>query len=204
MKQSQFKKTLFLTQISVLSALLILFGLTKLGYIQAGVVEITINVIPVAVGAIVLGPLAGTILGAVFGLTSFWQCFGMSAFGVALMNYSPFFAAVVCIVPRVLVGLFTGLIYRGLSKKVKNITFSCGAASLACPILNTILFMGAFVLFYSNSAYLNELYGSTGASNVIAFIAALVGVNGIIEAVVCFIVATSASRALIKMNKKLS
>lgn len=204
MKNSQFRKTLFLTQISVLAALLVLFGLTNLGYIKAGVVEITINVIPVAVGATILGPLAGTILGAVFGLTSFWQCFGMSAFGVALMNYSPLFAAIVCIVPRVLVGLFTGLIFRGASKKIKNATVSCGIASLACPLLNTVLFMGSFVLFYSNSAYLNELYGSTGASNVIAFIAALVGVNGAIEAVVCFVVATAVSRALLKLNKNLS
>ncbi len=202
MKTSQFKKTLYLTQISVLSAFLVLFGLTKLGYIQVGIIEITINVIPVAVGAIVLGPAAGAILGAVFGLTSFWQCFGMSAFGVALMNYSPFFAAVVCIVPRILVGLFTGLIYRALSKKVKNITVNCGIASIACPILNTVLFMGTFVALFSNSAYLNELYGATGASNIIAFIAALVGVNGVIEAIVSFVVGSAVSRALLKINKK--
>ena len=36
--------------------------------------EITLIVIPVAVGAVTLGPAAGAILGGVFGITSFIQC----------------------------------------------------------------------------------------------------------------------------------
>lgn len=202
MKKQSFGKTLRLAQISVLAALLLILGFTNLGYIKTGVIEITINVIPVAIGAVVLGPAAGAILGLVFGITSFIQCFGMSAFGVALFTFSPVYAAIVCIVPRVLEGWLTGLIYRGMSKKIKNITLNCGVASLACPILNTVLFMGSFVLLYSKSEYLISLYGVTGTDTVIALIAALVGINGIIEAAVCFVVAAAASRALLKMNKK--
>ena len=70
-KSANTRRILRLTQLSVLVALLLIFGFTSIGYIKVGVIEITLNVIPVAIAAIVLGPSAGAICGAVFGLTSF-------------------------------------------------------------------------------------------------------------------------------------
>ena len=46
--------------------------------------------IPVAVGAIVLGPISGAFLGLVFGLTSFSQCFGADTFGTTLLELMRF------------------------------------------------------------------------------------------------------------------
>ena len=43
----------------------------------------------VVIGAIILGPTAGAILGGVFGITSFIQCFGISAFGTLLFGINP-------------------------------------------------------------------------------------------------------------------
>ena len=58
-KKKNTAKTLRLTQLSVLVALLLVFGFTNIGYIKIGVIEITLNVIPVAIGAIVSVLLPG-------------------------------------------------------------------------------------------------------------------------------------------------
>ena len=72
----------YLVQLAVLTALLLLLEITGLGYIKTPVLEFTVMQVPVILGAIILGPGAGALLGGVFGLTSFWECFGKSAFGM--------------------------------------------------------------------------------------------------------------------------
>ena len=59
---------------AMLMAILLIMSFTPLGYLNVGPLAISFNMIPVAIGAITLGPLGGLILGAVFGLTSFLQC----------------------------------------------------------------------------------------------------------------------------------
>ena len=100
----------YLVQLAVLTALLLLLEITGLGYIKTPVLEFTVMQVPVILGAIILGPGAGALLGGVFGLTSFWECFGKSAFGMQLLAINPWATAVVCIVPRLLMGLCCGLI----------------------------------------------------------------------------------------------
>ena len=87
-------------ELALLVAIIIVLAFTPLGYIKTLGLEITLIVVPVTVGAITLGPAAGAVLGLVFGLTSFIQCFGMSAFGAALFQINPFTTCIVCIVPR--------------------------------------------------------------------------------------------------------
>ena len=57
------KKVLLLTQTAILTAIIFLMSFTPIGYLKVGFVEITFLVIPVAVGAILLGPAVGTFLG---------------------------------------------------------------------------------------------------------------------------------------------
>ena len=78
------QKTRRLVQLAILVAIMLILAFTPLGYLKVGAIEITFMTIPVVIGAILLGPPAGAFLGGVFGLTSFIQCFGMSAFGSAL------------------------------------------------------------------------------------------------------------------------
>ncbi len=80
MTKSKFS-TKYLVEMALLVAIILLMAFTPIGYIKTAGLEITLIVIPVAVGAVTLGPAAGAILGGVFGITSFIQCFGMSAFG---------------------------------------------------------------------------------------------------------------------------
>ena len=78
MTKSKFS-TKYLVEMALLVAIILLMAFTPIGYIKTAGLEITLIVIPVAVGAVTLGPAAGAILGGVFGITSFIQCFGMCA-----------------------------------------------------------------------------------------------------------------------------
>ena len=78
--------TKYLVEMALLVAIILLMAFTPIGYIKTAGLEITLIVVPVAVGAVTLGPVAGAILGGVFGITSFIQCFGMSQFGALLLG----------------------------------------------------------------------------------------------------------------------
>ncbi len=204
MKSKKTGRILRLTQLSVFVALLLIFGFTNIGYIKIGIIEITLNIIPVAIAATVLGPSAGAICGAVFGLTSFWQAVsGMSAFGAMLVNVSPVMTLIVCLIPRVLEGFLTGLIFKGLSKKCKSNSVPCAVAGLSCPLLNTLLFVGSFMLLFGNSDVFANLYGQSAATNLVAFFAWFVGLNGVVEAIAGFVISTAVSKALLTANKRL-
>ena len=183
-----------LTQMSILIAIIILMAFTPLGYLKTPVIEITFITIPVVIGAIILGPAAGAFLGGVFGITSFVQCFGMSAFGAALLEINPIFTFIICMIPRILMGFLTGVIFKAISKMNKTNIISFGVASLSGALLNTILFMLTLVLLFWNTDYIQSMRAD--GQNVLAFAVAFVGFNGILEAIVTFIVGTGVSKAL--------
>ena len=178
--------TKYLVEMALLVAIILLMAFTPIGYIKTAGLEITLIVVPVAVGAVTLGPTAGAILGGVFGITSFIQCFGMSQFGALL----PF---LVCVPTRILMGWLTGLIYHGLRKTKIPSAASVTIASLCCPLLNTTFFMGTLVTLFAST-----MRESFGMGKVLPFIFAFVGVNGVVEAIVCFVVGTAISMALKK------
>ncbi len=181
----------FLVELAVLVAIIILMAFTPLGYLNIGILAITLIVIPVAVGAVHMGPKAGTILGLVFGLTSFSRAFGMDALGSILLGLNPLGLFVVTVVTRVLVGFLASWIYVGLSKTPLPRNLSTYVGCLMVPVLNTILYMTAFVTIFHD--YCAENFGMQA---VIPFIVATVGVNGVLEAVTGCIVGGSIVIAL--------
>ena len=185
--------TKYLVELALLVAIILLMAFTPIGYIKTAGLEITLIVVPVAVGAVTLVPVAGAILGGVFGITSFIQCFGMSAFGTILLGVNPFFTFLVCVPTRILEGWLTGLIFNGLKKTKLPSGVSVTIANLCCPLLNTAFFMGTLVTLFAGT--MREQFGMT---KVIPFIAAFVGINGLIEAAVCFVLGAAISAALRK------
>ena len=183
---------------ALLTALIIVMAFTPLGYLKSGAIEITFIPVP-----IVIGPAGGAFLGAVFGITSFIQCFGMSTFGVALFSVSPLRTAIVCIVPRVLMGWLTAVIFKAVSSKDKTSFVQYLVASIAGPLLNTILFTGTLLLLFNNAPIIIQLKEQFGSTNVMAFAAAFVGVNGLIEAGVCAVLGTALCKALSVAMKKM-
>ena len=188
---------------ALLTALIIVMAFTPLGYLKAGAIEITFITIPVIIGAVLLGPVGGLFLGAVFGITSFIQCFGMSTFGVALFSVSPLRTAIVCIVPRVFMGWLTAVIFKAISSKDKTSFVQYLVASIAGPLLNTVLFTGTLLLLFNNAPIIIQLKEQFGSTNVMAFAAAFVGVNGLIEAGVCAVLGTALCKALSVAMKKM-
>lgn len=182
-----------LVQLALLTAIELIMAFTPLGYLKIGPVSITFMAIPVAVGAIVLGPLSGAFLGLVFGLTSFSQCFGADTFGTTLLSINAFSTAFICLVPRILMGLFAGLIFGGLKKTTLGETGGALLSSLACSVINTVLFVGSLIVLFGNTEYIKG-YGDS----VIAVIMALVSVNTVIEAIACTIIGGAVSKAVIK------
>ncbi len=192
-----------LTQLSILVAIMLIFAFTPLGYIKMPGIEITLMIIPVAVGAIVLGPATGAFLGGIFGITSFIQCFGMSAFGTFLLGLNPILTFIMCIIPRILCGFLSGLIFKVLIKVDKTKIASYFVASLSTALLNTIFFVGCVVLFFwRNPAFISKMgeWGMT-TDTLWAFIVGFIALNGVIEAAVNFIVAGAVAKAVHKFVK---
>lgn len=200
MEKKKFSTKQFV-EMALLTAIIVLLAFTPIGYIRTLGLEITLIVVPVTVGAVTLGPTAGAVLGAVFGITSFIQCFGMSPFGAVLLGINPLSTFVVCVVSRVLMGWLTGLIYQGLQKATSVRRVSVVIANLCGPLLNTFFFMGTLILLFYGSDYIQGLAESMGASDPLAFVIAFVGINGAVEAVVCFIVGSAVSKALLTVNR---
>lgn len=189
-----------MTELALLIAVIAILSYTPLGYIKTFGLEITMVVIPVAVGAITLGPFAGAVLGGAFGVMSYSRwVMGMSAFGAMLFEINPAATFVVCVVTRILMGFLTGLIYRGLKKVIFLKKVSLLASNLLAPLLNTALFMSALVFFFYQTDYIQKMAESMQAKNALVFVIAFVGINGLVEAIVCFILGSAISKTLQKV-----
>ena len=138
---------------AVLAAIVLLMAFTPLGYLRVGPVSITFLVIPVVIGGMTLGPVRGGFLGAIFGATSFAQCFMGDPFGAALVSVSPMATAVACFVPRILIGVVAGLLFPALHKLTRNNAVSFIGTSVAGTLTNTILFVGMVVGFFQGSYF---------------------------------------------------
>ena len=74
MTQKKNFDTKFMVELALMIAIIIIMSLTPLGYIRTPGLSITLLTVPVAVGAVLLGPTGGAICGLAFGLTSFYIC----------------------------------------------------------------------------------------------------------------------------------
>lgn len=198
MKKRQFTTTQ-ITMLGLMGAILLLMAYTPLGYLNIGPLAITFNVIPVAISAIVLGPVGGAIAGGIFGLTSFFQCIGIggtSAMGATLFSISPVLAFIQRFVPRVLDGLLIGYIYRAMRKRT-NVYVSCAVTGFFSAFLNTALFMLALVGLFGNTEYVQ---GLIGGKNVIVFICTFVGINAVCEMLSSTVITGAVGAALSKAH----
>lgn len=193
--------TVYLVEMALLIAIILIMAFTPVGYIRTLGLEITLIVVPVAVGAVTLGPAAGAVLGGVFGVTSFIQCFGMSPFGAALLSINPVLTFLVCVPTRILTGWLTGLLYQGLLKCGPLKKVSLAIANLCCPLLNTLFFMGTLTVFFYQSEYVQGIAAALGAKNPLVFILLFVGINGLVETAACFVAGSAISQALKKVVK---
>ena len=191
----QSKRIRYLCLISVFVAIELLLKFTGLGNIPINpLLNVTLLTIPVAIGAILLGPMAGTILGAVFGATSFIQ--PMSPMVAAFIPISLPHTIVLCVVMRALMGFCVGWIFRFFSKIDQKKVFCYFGASFFTAFLNTLFFMGYLVLAFYQTDYVTTKVANLGALNPIHFVILFVGVNGLFELVTTTIIGGSVSKGV--------
>jgi uncharacterized membrane protein len=191
-------KTLWITRTAILTAImLILLIIPQIGYPTVGPISITIMMIPVAVGAIMVGPACGLFLGFIFGVTSLIRCFTGDVFGAALFGLNPAYTVILCFIPRILMGWLVGIIFQALHRIDKTRMVSFVVASLSAAALNTIFFMSGLILLFWNTEFLRNL----GKGTIIGLLS-LVVVNVIVELAVCMIIGTAITKALSKVVEK--
>ena len=194
-----------LTRLALLVAIELVMKAIGLGSVPMGPLYMSFLTLPIAVGAITMGPVAGAVLGGVFGAVSFYDAItGASAMTGALFQVSPFGTFVVCFVARVLEGLCAALIFNALRKAMpKKEKLCCVIGAICTPVLNTVFFMGFLVLFFYNCDYVQNLAQTLGATNAFMFIVLLVGVQAVIEWLICGVVASAVTlpvRKYLKLN----
>lgn len=189
--------TFNLAATAMLMALIIVLMLTGLGYIPIGLLTLTILSLPVAVGTVTLGPNTGLFLGTIFGLTSFFTCFGMDAFGNFLLNVNPIFTFITCVIPRALCGWLPGLLFRWLKRWDKQALWSPALCCALTAALNTLLFLSTMWLLFGST--LTEQYSI--ASIAMLFIS-FAGVNALVEIAANLIVGGAVSSALLAFRRR--
>ena len=195
--------TRFLAQLALLIAIQVVMRLLGLGRVPIGPLNMSFLTLPIAIGAMLMGPLTGAVLGGVFGLFSLWDAIsgagGMTSF---FFQNNPVSTVILCVGMRILMGVCCGLIFKAVSKLDRDEkTWSYFVGALSAPLLNTIFFMGYIILMFYNTEYIQNIVATKGALNPLHFVVLLVGVQGLIEAVSVAIIGGILTKVLSKVVK---
>ena len=147
-------------------------------YINPGFANINLSLIPIAIGAILYGPIVGGFLGFVCGVMVLISPSTMQVF----FSISPVGTIFACILKTTLAGVVAGLVMK-LFKGEKKI-YGAILASILVPVINTGIFSIFAVLFFK--PLLDSLVASSPEqySNIgVALIVGLIGINFILEVI---------------------
>ena len=99
-----------MAELAIFIAIIIVLKMTGFNMIHIGPLAMTFTMVPIAIGAMLLGPIEGAILGFVFGITSLYDAItGASGMTGFFFQVSPVHTVILCVVVRTLVGFLTGL-----------------------------------------------------------------------------------------------
>lgn len=182
-----------LATLAILSALIVVIQLVS-GFIKIGAVNLSFVLIPIVMGAIVIGPLAGVILGVVFGLVCYFMgLVGMDSLTYLLISEHPIITFLTCVVKGAVAGFATGFIYQVLSKKNEYLGVILGA--LAAPVINTGLFIvGALIM--SDAIDLFMVANNISVSAIYFLVIMCAGINFLVEFALNGILAPSLYRVI--------
>ncbi|MBR5559653.1 MAG: ECF transporter S component [Oscillospiraceae bacterium] len=200
-----------MVQLALMIALVVAVSfIPVLGYIPLVVIKATTVHIPVIIGAIILGPKAGAVLGFTMGMTSIIK--NTIEPSLTSFVFSPFIpvpgsdsgdirALLIAIVPRMLIGVVAGLVYRLVSMFDKKGFAACGAAALLGTLTNTGLVMGGIYMIFGHQ-YAQAI--NVGFEMLGTFIMGVVATNGLAEAAVAMVLCILLIRPLMKALKRRS
>lgn len=169
------QKTLRLTQFSLLTALIVVLQLISYS-VKIGTFSLTLTLVPLILGAALLGQNAGAALGAVFGAVTFICAgAGLDMGGNMLWNVSPWWLCAVCLVKGAAAGYVAGLLYRLVSPR--HPFAAVVVAAVAAPIVNTGLFALAMLFIFRETLVL----WAAGTDILYYIIFGMLGINFVIE-----------------------
>ncbi len=200
----------YLIELSLLMAILLMMNITGLAMIPLPGQYASIMTVPVAVGAMMLGPLAGTILGTTMGCISFYTAVKTGFATMTMAGYSGvaliILSLVNTIVTRALMGFCTGWVFKAIQKIDKTKTICYYVGGIAAPLLNTLFYMTVLVIVFLNAPNIAAVLGENLLyklqHNAVLFVAAYVGVQALIEAAVGCIISGSICKVLNVALKK--
>lgn len=185
-----------LTQLALLVAIELAMRALGLGTVPMGPLVMSFLTLPIAVGAMVMGPLAGLVLGGVFGILSLTDAIsGRSQMTGVFFSISPVNTIILCVAMRMLMGLCCGLLFAAVKKLDKKGSWSYLVGALSAPLLNTLFFMGYICLVFYHCDYIQNLVVAKGAASPVMFVALVVGVQGLIEAGACGVLGSIVGKA---------
>ncbi len=196
-----------LVQLALLTGIELIFAFTVLGSIPIGPIVATLAHIPVVIAAIYLGYGAGIYMGALFGLCSFLvnsfymptltsfvftPIYSMGEFG------GNFMSLVICFVPRILLGVSATFLYRLVLKVDKKGYFAAGVSGVLSSLIHTFLVLGGIYIFFG-SAYASAI--GVAYDLLLGMIMAVVGTNGVPEALIAALVAVALAKPMKMLSK---
>jgi uncharacterized membrane protein len=180
-----------ITTIGMLSAISIILGVTRLGFIPIPPVNATIMHVPVIIGAILEGPVVGAMIGLIFGVFSIIQAItAPNILSFAFIN------PLVSVLPRVLIGITSYYVYKGIF--VKNEAFKVGLGAAIGSLTNTVGVLGMIYLLYA-ARYAKAVGISTAAAAKTIF--GIATINGLPEACLAVIITIPVVLAINKIRK---
>lgn len=141
----------WLTSVALMAAIVILLANTPLGMIQLPIIKATTVHIPVILGAILLGPAAGAILGAIFGICSMIS----NTIAPTLLSFafSPFMSMTgiigavkaiwISVGCRIMIGLVAGWLWMIIKRIRINQMILLAITGFVGSMTNTIFVMGS-------------------------------------------------------------
>lgn len=202
------RDTRYMATLAMLCGVLIVMGMTGIGFIPLPVIKATTMHIPVILGAVVLGPKAGGVLGAVFGLCSIWA--NTTTPGLLSFAFSPFMTnegltgaakslwiALGC---RILFGLIAGWLWLLMKRILKREYIALPVTAAISTLFHTILVMGSiYVLLAQQYAQAKNV----GITAVFGLIMGTVTASGIPEAIAAAILVTVIGNALLDLMTRM-
>lgn len=189
MRQNKLNNNVLLTLFASIIVIQILVPF--LGYITLGMsiigIQISIIQFTVALAALLLGPKGGAILGGIWGLMSFVHAWTLNYSIGAIIFRNP----VIAIIPRILVGLIIGILFKKIKKtNPASLALYGGLASFINTLFVTILIYLFTIFFHLPLHHENNLLWW--------ILSSLVGVNGIAEIITGIVIFPIIARPIIK------
>ena len=201
--------TRWMVSVALMAAIVIVLANTPLGMIQLPIIKATTVHIPVIIGAILLGPSAGAILGAVFGVCSLIS--NTMAPTLLSFAFSPFMSTTgipgalkaiwISVGCRILIGVAAGWLWILLSKLKVGQLIALPIVGFIGSMVNTVAVMGSiYLLFAQEYAQAREV----GVTAVWGLIMGTVTASGIPEAIAAAVLVLALGKVLIQVFKKMN